>query len=146
MAAIAARAAVALLLPLLWACGGAAVPTSPGQTTPPTTAPGVSRSAHWRLTLWNTDGETFGVRMRLDGELVYENGLTARPEQVVELARPYTAGSHAIEYEVVQASRRRSTYQAHVTVSIVPGGPALFALGVPTTLAVGERLTVRVVI
>jgi hypothetical protein len=136
---------VVLSLPW-WGCGGAASPTAPGAAPSPGTPPAVVASARWRLSLWNTDGASFGVRIRLDGELVYEAGPAAEPSQAVEVERPYAPGSHAIEFEVVQASRRRSTYQAHVSVSVVPAGPTLFALGVPTTLAVGERLSVAVVI
>jgi hypothetical protein len=45
-----------------------------------------------------------GVRIRLDGEVVYENGPTAQPGQVVEVERPYARGSHRIEFEIVEAS------------------------------------------
>ena len=94
----------------------------------------------------NEDQVSFGLRIRLDGEQVYYNRSTTQSYHVVELERPYAPGSHEIQFEILQAARRRSTYRAHLTVQVRPTGPSVFAQGVPTSLAIGERLTLNVVI
>jgi hypothetical protein len=90
----------------------------------------------------NVDQVRFAVRIRLDGEQVYLDRSTSVAHHVVELERSHAPGPHEIQFEILDATRRRSTFQAHVTWA-PPTGPSFSALGVPTTLAVGEQLTLK---
>ncbi len=94
----------------------------------------------------NVDQVSFALRIPLDTEQIYLEHSTAQPYHVVELERSYVPGSHEIRFEIPGATRRRSTFQAHLTVSAPPTVLGFAALGVPTTLAVGEQLTLNVVI
>ena len=86
----------------------------------------------------------FGVRIWLDGEAIYTQATTLTQGHRVEVERPYRAGEHVVQFELLAASINPSTYTAAWTVHVAPTGPFFTADGVPTVLTVGERLTVRV--
>jgi hypothetical protein len=127
-----------ILALLLSACGRAASPTEP----PPTPSPSpISSTVQWRIELINQGEVSFGVRMRLDGQEVYSDA-SLKEHHLVEVERPYLPGPHAIEFEILRATRRTSTYKAALTVQVIPTGPWVHADGVPTVLTVGGRLAI----
>jgi hypothetical protein len=93
------------------------------------------------MELINQGDASFGVRMRLDGQEVYSDA-SLKEHHLVEVERPYVRGPHVIEFEILRASRRKSTYKAALTVRVIPTGPWVHADGVPTVLAVGGRLVI----
>ena len=111
-------------------------------TGPP--EPQASRTVTWRLEIGNRSGASFGVRILLDGDSVYEYAAAAQQGHTVEVVRPYVSGAHLVEFEILAATSSPSTYSAAWTVRVTPTGPFFHADGVPTSLAIGERLKVTV--
>jgi hypothetical protein len=112
-----------------------------GQESPSASA-GPDRSVAWALQI--TSQAEFGVRVWLDGEAIYSQASPLAQSHRVEVQRPYAAGSHVVQFEVLAASINPSTYTAAWTVHVTPTGPFFTADGVPTALTVGERLTLQV--
>lgn len=96
----------------------------------------------WRLEI--VSQSSFGVRIWLDGEAVYTQTAPATQRHQVDVQRPYRAGEHLLEFEILAANSNPGTYTAAWTVQVKPSGSSFTADGVPTALSVGERLTIRV--
>lgn len=79
----------------------------------------------------NVDQVSFALRIRLDGEQIYFDRSTSAASHVVELERPYVPDSHEIQFEIPKATRRRSTFQAHLTFS-VSCSPTAKVVGTPS--------------
>jgi len=134
------RRATSTLTTLLFAtgltgCGSSA--GGPDKSTPSTIS--------WRLEVASQGAIAYGARIFLDGEEVYLDSSTTRTAHRVDLVRPYRAGEHVLEVEIVaSASATASIYVASCWAQASPGGKALVADGIPWTLAVGERLRLSV--
>jgi hypothetical protein len=108
----------------------------------PSGSGGSARTVAWVLEVVSpTD---FGARVWLDGEAIYSQTVPLVRGHRVEVEKPYRAGEHVVQFEILSASVDPSTYTAAWTVQVKPTGPSLTADGVPTALSVGERLTIRV--
>ena len=127
---------VLLLAVGLGACSGSS-PTQPLAVPQPSATPAAT-TIRWRIDFINQGGGLFGVRIRLDGQTVYENE-ALQVHHLVEVERPYARGAHEIDFELLCATERRGLYKAAVTVSVLPTGPLVHADGVPTMLSVGEH-------
>lgn len=121
---------------LAWAACGTSL-TDP-------TEPGSGRTVNWRLEIANHSGASFGVRILLDGESIYLHSASTKEQQTIEVERPYSAGRHRVDFDILAATASPSVYAAAWTVRVTPAGPFFHADGVPTSLSVGERLTVNV--
>jgi hypothetical protein len=126
------------------ACGDAygPSPVTPSTATP-TQAPTPSPTVAWETHIENDEQAVFGVAIRLDGEEIYRADAANATHHVGHAERPFVAGMHTVEYEVLSTGRPQHAYpytpRLHVAIS---NGPGTFADGVPKNLRVGERLTV----
>lgn len=126
---------VAYIIGSLGGCGAAAKgPTGPDP----------SKTIAWRLEIASNSEAGFGVRMLLDGEAVYSDATITRTGHRTDVVRSYTAGPHVIEFEILAAVRSPAVYAAAWTVKVSPNGRFFHADGVPTSLAVGERIRITV--
>ena len=108
--------------------------------------PGTPDSAtiSWRLEVAAQGDVSFGARILLDGEQVY---LEPSPTQVahrVKIKRPYVAGQHVLEVEIVWSTQSPPVYAASCTAQVSQNGRLVHADGIPSTLRVGERLRLSV--
>lgn len=133
-----------LLLCLQGALTLAACETPVTGPTPRPPGPRPGSSVNWRLEITNQSQASFGVRVLLDGESIYSHAPATRVGHTVEVDRPYSAGQHRVEFEILSATGSPSIYRAAWTVRVTPDGPFFHADGVPTSLSIGERLTLNV--
>lgn len=111
---------------------------SPASPNVPAPTPNPVRTVSWRLQLENRDQASFGLRISLDGERIYDHSGSPAVIHVVEIERPYVAGAHVIQFQVAGVRQSPSLYRAAVAVA------GNFYDGVPTSLKAGDVLTLRV--
>jgi hypothetical protein len=119
---------------LLGACG----------TTGDTPARLDATSISWRIDVGTQSDVPFGARVLINGEQVY---VEASPKQLshrVDVVRPYVAGEHILEVEIVSSSKSPAVFAASCTAQVKPNGRIVHADGIPWTLGNGERLFLKV--
>jgi hypothetical protein len=121
-------------LAFLAGCGGSG--HQPGDSTPITIT--------WTLDIHAQQAVPFGARVFLDGEQVYLESSPVQSAHRIILIRPYAAGEHVLEVEIVSSQEVRPMVYTASCTAMKANGTGVHADGIPWTLLVGERLTLRV--
>jgi len=97
----------------------------------------------WELSIAGVSGNTFGVRILLDGRTVLDHAATASQHSTT-VSGAYSRSEHVVEYEILSPSRELASYVGSVQYEIPSTGTAAIVDGVPTQLRAGERLRIVV--
>lgn len=122
-----------LCLVFLMGCGGGA--HQPADSTPIT--------IRWTLDVRAQQAVPFGARVFLDGEQVYLEASPGQAAHQVNVIRPYAAGEHVLEVEIVSSQEVGPTVYTASCTAAKANGPGVHADGIPWSLTVGQRLTLR---
>ena len=98
----------------------------------------------WEIDVASVSDAGFGVRIFLNGEEVYSEVAAERMSHHVDVVRPYMTGDNLIEAEIIASTRSPAQYVASSTAEVSPTHQVVHADGVPSVLAVGERLFLRI--
>lgn len=126
--------AVLLGIALLGGCGA----------TSDTPARPDARSVSWRIDVGTQSDAPFGARVWINGEQVYVEASPTQLSHRVDVVRPYVAGEHLLEVEIVSSSKSPAVYAASCTAQVKPSGKMVHADGIPWTLGIGERLFLKI--
>jgi hypothetical protein len=127
---------------LLGGCGAAGdTPARPDGDTP---AKPDATSISWRIDVGTQSDAPFGARVFINGEQVYIETSPTQLSHRVEVVRPYVAGEHLLEVEIVSSSKNPAVYAASCTAQVKPIGRMVHADGIPWTLSNGERLFLKI--
>jgi hypothetical protein len=85
-----------------------------------------------------------GVDIRLDGQLVYQNGSATQLVNRTDLVRSADSAEHVFEFTVVAVEAEPATFTATVTIQRRPNGDFEFLHSPSEQLRVGDRITVTV--
>lgn len=98
-----------------------------------------SSTAQWAVDVGNVAQAGFGVRLWINGEVVYSE-TAPQAHHAVRVTRIHQGGQQVVEAEILSAATSPSVYAMSVTLAVVPAGRVVHADGVPTSLEVGQRL------
>lgn len=101
-------------------------------------------SISWRIDVETQSDAPFGARVFINGEQVYVEASPTQLSHRVDVVRPYVAGEHLVEVEIVSSSKSPALYAASCTAQVKPDGKMVHADGIPWTLGNGERLFLRI--